>query len=143
MGLDPCFSFPTHQGQGQVKVRSLSHAQLFVTPWTVAYQALLSMGFSRQEYWSGLPFPSPGDLPNSGTEPESPALQPDALTSEPPGKPITVRSIINNTPVPRPPQVPSSYRVFYGSIYSFPLVRYSCLLSTGVLHALLCLEVYS
>ena len=44
------------------------------TPWAVAYQALLSMGFSRQEYWSGLPFPSPGDLPNQGIEPESPAL---------------------------------------------------------------------
>ena len=47
-----------------LKVKSLSHVQLFVTPWTVAYQAPLSMGFSRQEYWSGLPFPSPGDLPN-------------------------------------------------------------------------------
>ena len=57
------------------------------TPWTVAYQALPSMGFSRQEYWSGLPFPSPGDLPNPGIEPRSPALQTDALPSEPPGKP--------------------------------------------------------
>ena len=51
-----------------VKVKSLSHIQLFATPWTVAYQALLSMGFSRQEYWSGLPFPSPGDLPDPGIE---------------------------------------------------------------------------
>ena len=49
--------------------------QLFATPWTVAYQALWSMGFSRQEYWSGLPFPSPGDLPNQGIETGSPALQ--------------------------------------------------------------------
>ena len=57
-----------------------------VTPWTVAYQAPLSMGFSRQEYWSGLPFPSPGDLPDSGIEPRSPALQADALPSEPPGR---------------------------------------------------------
>ena len=57
------------------------------TPWTVAYQASPSMGFSRQEYWSGLPFPSPGDLPNLGIEPGSPALEADALTSEPPGKP--------------------------------------------------------
>ena len=73
---------------------SLSRVQLSATPWTVAYQAPLSMGFSRQEYWSekkkeywtGLPFPSPGDLPNPGIEPESPALQADALTSEPPGK---------------------------------------------------------
>ena len=59
----------------------------FATPWTVAYQASLSMGFSRQEYWSGLPFPSPGDLPNPGIKPGSPALGADALTSEPPGKP--------------------------------------------------------
>ena len=50
-----------------------SHAQLFVTPWTVACQALQPKGFSRQEYWSGLPCPPPGDLPNPGTEPESPA----------------------------------------------------------------------
>ena len=54
------------------------------TPWTVAHQAPPSMGFSRQEYWSGLPFPSPGDLPNPGIKPRSPTLQADALTSEPP-----------------------------------------------------------
>ena len=53
---------------------SSSHVWLFVTPWTEAYQASLSMGFSRQEYWSGLPFPSPEDLPNPGIEPRSPAL---------------------------------------------------------------------
>ena len=58
----------------EVKVKSLSRVQLFATPWTVAYQAPLSMGFSRQEYWSGLPFPSPGDLPDPGIEPGSPAL---------------------------------------------------------------------
>ena len=58
-----------------------------MTPWAVAYQAPLSMEFSRQEYWSGLPFPSPGDLPNPGIEPRSPALQADTLLSEPPGKP--------------------------------------------------------
>ena len=69
------------------EVKSLSHVQLFAAPWTVAHQAPPSMGFSRQEYWSGLPFPSPGDLPNSGIEPRSPVLQADALTSEPPGKP--------------------------------------------------------
>ena len=61
------------------KVKSLSHVRLFVTPWTVAYQTSLSMGFSRQGYWSGLPFPSPGDLPDLGIEPRSPALQADAL----------------------------------------------------------------
>ena len=55
-------------------------------PHEVAHQAPLSVGFSRQEYWSGLPFPSPGDLPNPGIEPRSPALQADALLSQPPGK---------------------------------------------------------
>ena len=63
---------------------SLSRVQLFVIPWTVACQAPLSIGFSRREYWSRLPFPSPGDLPNPGIKPRSPALQADALTSEPP-----------------------------------------------------------
>ena len=53
-------------------MKSLSHVQLSGTPWTVAYQILLSMGFSRQEYWNGLPFPSPGDLPDPGIEPQSP-----------------------------------------------------------------------
>ena len=66
-------------------MKSLSRVQLFATPWTVAHQAPPSMEFSRQEYWSGLPFPSPGDLPDPGTEPRSPALQADALPSEPPG----------------------------------------------------------
>ena len=71
----------------KVKVKSLSRVRLFATPWTVAYQAPWTMGFSRQEYWSGLPFPPPGDLPNPGIEPRSPALQTDALLSEPLGKP--------------------------------------------------------
>ena len=61
--------------------------QLFATPWTVAYQAPLSMGFPRQAYWSRLPFSSPGVLPNPGNEPKSLALQADSLPSEPPGKP--------------------------------------------------------
>ena len=69
-------------------VKSLSHIRLFVTPWTVACQAPPSMGFSRQEYWNGLPFPSPGDLPDPGIKPESPALQADSLPSEPPETPI-------------------------------------------------------
>ena len=60
----------------------LSRVRLFATPWTVAYQAPPSTEFSRQEYWSGLPFPSPGDLPKPGIEPGSPALQTDALPSE-------------------------------------------------------------
>ena len=57
-----------------------------VSPWTVTHQAPLSMGFSRQKYWSGLPCPSPGDLPNPGIKPRSPSLQADSLPSEPPGK---------------------------------------------------------
>ena len=72
----------------KVKVKLLSQVQLFATPWTVAHQASQSMGFSRQEYWSGLPVPSPGDLPGPEIEPMSPTLQADTLTSELPGKPI-------------------------------------------------------
>ena len=71
----------------KVKVKSLSHVRLFVTPWTVAHQPPPSMEFSRQEYWSGLPFPSPGDLPDPGIEPGSPELRADTLSSEPPGNP--------------------------------------------------------
>ena len=70
----------------KVKLKSLSHVQLFGTPWTVAYQAPPSMRFSRQEHWSGLPLPSPGDLPNPGIESGSPIVQADALPSKPPGK---------------------------------------------------------
>ena len=67
-----------------------SHVQLFVTPWSVVSQAPLSKGFSWQEYWSGLPCPSPGDLPDPGIEPISPAsnaLKLNSLPTEPPGKP--------------------------------------------------------
>ena len=77
----------------KVKEQSLSHVRLFATPWTVAYQDPESMGFSRQEYWSGVPFPSPGDLPNPGIKPGPPALQADALLSEIPGKKLTVKAI--------------------------------------------------
>ena len=62
---------PAKNGEGGLVAKS---CLTLMTPWTVAYQAPLSMGFSRQEYWSGLPFPSPGDLPNPGLEPGSPAL---------------------------------------------------------------------
>ena len=68
-------------------VKLLSCVRLFAIPWTVAYQAPPSMEFSRQKYQSGLPFPSPGDLPDLGIEPRSPALQADTLPSELPGKP--------------------------------------------------------
>ena len=81
-----CFSFFIYLLLSEVK--SLSSVQLFVTLWTVAHQAPPSMGFSRQEYWSGLPFPSSEDLPDPGIKPRSPILQADALTSEPPGKPL-------------------------------------------------------
>ena len=63
-------------------MKSLNRVQLFVTPWMVAYQAPPCIEFSRQEYWSGLPFPSPGGLPNPGIEPGSSALQTDTLPSE-------------------------------------------------------------
>ena len=89
----------------KVKMKLLSHVQLFATPWTVAYQAPPSMEFSRQEFWSGLPLPSPGDLPNPGIEPGSPSLQANALPSEPPGKPhgkrekdkVTLRKMIRKS----------------------------------------------
>ena len=103
-----CFQWcPSKNGVGYVllslihckwkgKVKSLSRVQFFLTPWTVAHQAPPSMEFSRQEYWSGLPFPSPGDLPDPGIEPRSPTLQADALTSEPPGKPtIHCKQLLN------------------------------------------------
>ena len=72
----------------KVRVKLLSPVRLFATPWTVTYQAPPSMGFSKQEYWSGVPLPSPGDLPDPGIEPGTPALRAEALTSEPPGKPM-------------------------------------------------------
>ena len=70
-----------------VVVYSLSRVQLFVTPWTVTRQAPLSMGFSRPDYWNGLPFASPGDLPDPGIKPTSPALAGGFFTTEPLGKP--------------------------------------------------------
>ena len=80
-----CVYINTH-----ICVPSLSHVPFFATPQTVAHQAPLSMGFSRQEYWSGVPFPTPGDLPDPGVEPKSlsfPALAGRFFTTEPPGKP--------------------------------------------------------
>ena len=71
-------SIPLSHGGGLVT----KSCPTLVTPWTVACQAALSMGFFRPEYWSGLPFPSPGDLPNPGIEPGSPALQAYSLPTE-------------------------------------------------------------
>ena len=78
----------------KVKVTSLSCVRLFATTWTLASQAPLSIGFARQGYRSGLPFPSPGHLPNPGIKPGSSALQGDALPSEPPGKPKDGKEIM-------------------------------------------------
>ena len=79
------YSFNFHNNLKCYAVLSL--IQLFVTPWTVAHQAPHPWEFSRQGYWSGLPFPTPGDLPNPGIKPRSPMLQVDSLPAEPPGKP--------------------------------------------------------
>ena len=87
--LSPClFNLHAEWKKVKVKVKLLSHARLFATPWTVAHQAPLSIGFSRQEYWSGLPFYSPGGLPNPGIKPGPPALWEDSLPFELPGKPF-------------------------------------------------------
>ena len=75
--------------------QSLSPVRLFANPWTVAHQALLSMEFSRQEYWSQLPFPTPGDLPNPGIEPLSPALAGGFFTVVSPGKPKLTVDYVN------------------------------------------------
>ena len=76
--------------KSEVKVKVTQSCPTLATAWTVGHQAPLSMGFSRQEYWSGSPFPSPGDLPNPEIEPRSPKLQADSLLSELPGKPMGV-----------------------------------------------------
>ena len=77
------------------KCWSLSHVRLFETPWSVAHQAAPSMGSSRPEYWSELPFPSPGDLPSPGIKPGSPSLQADSLLSEPQGSPSFISPSVN------------------------------------------------
>ena len=91
--------------KGKVEICNAKSCPTLVTPWAIACQAPLSMGFSRQEYWSGLPFPSPGDLPDPGIEPRSPALQVDFcianrffLPTELQGKPFVMSVVIN---VPR------------------------------------------
>ena len=78
----------SHEGSASIGETELVIAyQLFSTLWTIAFQVPLSTGFSRQEYWSGLPFPSPEDIPDPEIEPECPALQADSLPTEPWGKP--------------------------------------------------------
>ena len=78
---------PEELSEDTEEMKLLSRVWFFVILWTVAYQDPSYVEFSKQEYWSGLPFPSPGDLPNPGIEPRSPSLQADTLPSEPPGKP--------------------------------------------------------
>ena len=77
-------------------LESLNCIWRFASPWTAALQAPLSMGFSRQEYWSGLPFPSPGGFPHPGIQPKSPALAGGFLTTKPPGKPIALSMVLSN-----------------------------------------------
>ena len=106
LGPEPLkgFIFPGNSSLGPYteseSVNPSMESDSFVTPWTVAHQASLSMGFSRQVYWSGLPLLSPGDLPDPGIKPGSPALQADSLLSEPPGEPKITRY---NAPQPRTP----------------------------------------
>ena len=102
------------------KVKLLSCVRLFATPWTVAHEALPSLEFSRQEYWSGLPFPSPGDLPDPGIEPGSPVLQADALLSEPPGKPRATKATSFE---PESNQQPKDVHIY--QVYSPPLYQLS------------------
>ena len=87
----------------------LSRVRLFVTPWTVARQAALSMGFSRQEYWSGLPCPAPGDLPNPGIKPASPALQAGSLPLSHRGSPRSNALISKEEPVVKSKCLPPTY----------------------------------
>ena len=96
LGLDgkPSWVLATSFYAAWSEMKSLSRVRLFATPCTVAHQAPLSMGFPRQEYYRGLPFPSPRDLPNRGIEPRSPALQADALPPEPPGKPFKMGAFL-------------------------------------------------
>ena len=83
-------------------MKSLSRVLLFATPWTVAYQAPVSMGFSRQEYWSGLLFPSPGIFPTQGSNLGLPHCRQRLLPSEPPGKPLLTKHSLNiNTNIGR------------------------------------------
>ena len=108
----------------------LSRVWLSVTPWTVACQAPLSMGFSRQEYWSGLPFPLPGDLPNPGiksTSLESPALVGGFFTTEPPGKPFPLTLTSN---VPFSPVLLCSYRFTLHPCWGTSQISYRSRVST-------------
>ena len=109
------------------KCQLLSHARLFATPWTAAHQAPRSMRFSRKGYWSGLPFPSPEDLPNPGIEPGFPALQADSLPTELQGKPLIPRQGMETLPTAPEAQSPNHWTVREfpkGGHFKGHLVRY-------------------
>ena len=90
----------------------------FVTSWTVAHPASLFMGFPKQGYWSGLPFPPPGDLPNPGIEPRSPALQAECLPTEPPGKPLSPAFFFSPSYLPKgSPALPYFFFFFYQDMF--------------------------
>ena len=113
-----------------MKVKSLSRVRLPATPWTAAYQAPLSVGFSRQEYWSGVPFSSPGNLPSPGTEPESPSLQADSLMYEPPiqGTDVTIFKIDKGN---------LSFQLFAQKLLAFCGLRASELKDSGFIRHIL------
>ena len=118
-------------------VRSLSRVRLFVTPWSVAYQAPPSMGFSRQEYQSRLSFPPPGDLPDPGIEPRYPTLQADTLPSEPPGEP-TPNSFLSLTSYPSGTLIGSTFKIYPKFSYCLPLLLLSPWLETFISHQYYC-----
>ena len=118
------FLYPLSALSIKLKVKSLSRVQLFVTPWTVAYHTPLSMGFSQQEYWSGLPFPFPEDLPDPGIKPRSPALQADALPSEPPGKSLSCVQIFCN-PMDCSPSDSSVHGILQARILEWVAISFS------------------
>ena len=111
--LTALFSVPIRFGGGLVT----KSCPTLVTPWTIALQVPLSLGFSRQEYWSGLPFPSPGDLSNPGIKPGSPELQVDSLPTDLQGKP----PILLNSSEKKPCQIPmlEIHLLAYTTLYYF------------------------
>ena len=118
----------------KVKVKLLSYVQLFAAPWTVAYQAPRSTGFSRQKYWSGLPLPSPEDLPDPGIEPGSPALLADALPSEPPKKSQSESEVAQLCPtlcIPMDCSLPGSsvHGIFQARVLEWAAISFSSLSS--------------
>ena len=99
----PVFSFHLAVPELRCCLVTKLYSTLFRPPWSIALQVPLSMGFPRQEYWSGLPFPSPGDFPNAGIEPTSPALAGGFFTTELPGKPkkkYSLRGVTQHTFIP-------------------------------------------